>query len=327
MTDFPSKVLSYANRYGMFDAPHIIACVSGGADSIALLYSLREIRKISRGTSFTLSAAHFDHRLRGRESDSDREFVIGVCETLGVKCDIGFGNTNKYAEEHKISIEDAARRLRYDFFAEVSEKYAGSKVATAHNADDNLETMLLNLARGSGAAGLSGIPRTRGNIIRPLLFATRSEIIEYLEENAIAHVEDSTNSDIRIRRNKIRHIVVPSLKEINERASEHALSASDLIAADDAYLSAAARREIESRSTSKGFPVRVLNSLEYPIASRVLILLAGVKLTAAGIADILEICAKDSGGLNLDLPGVLVKKEKGYLKFCQPNPPRRPKID
>ncbi len=187
----------------------VVCGLSGGADSVCLMLVLTEL---SDKLGISVEALHVNHSLRGSESDSDEEFCRRLCEKLKIpfrseRCDV-----KKYAAENGLSDEEAARILRYRIFAKNSEN---KKIATAHNADDNLETVILNLARGSALKGLAGIPPVRNNIIRPLLVAERTEIEAFLSLKNQNFVTDSTNLSDDYTRNKIRHKIVPLLKEIN----------------------------------------------------------------------------------------------------------------
>jgi len=204
-----SKVLAAINRFSMINGgDNITVALSGGADSMALLHLLYSNRE---RLGITLCAAHLNHSLRGAESDCDENFVREYCGSIGVelfceKADVGF-----YAEQSGKSTEEAAREIRYDFLARVS----SGKVATAHTASDNAETVLINLSRGTALKGVCGIPPVRDNFIRPLIFCSRAEIEDYCRENGIPFVTDSSNLSDDYTRNKIRHNVIPVLQEIN----------------------------------------------------------------------------------------------------------------
>ena len=159
---------------------HILCAVSGGADSVCLLHWLKG-RAAEDG--FTLTAAHFDHRLRGAESHRDAAFVEELCRAWKVPCAVGHGDVSGEAQRRGAGIEETARALRYDFLERTAEELGADLIATAHNANDNVETMLLHLVRGSGLQGLTGIRPRQGKRIRPLLTTTRAEILAYLEAN------------------------------------------------------------------------------------------------------------------------------------------------
>lgn len=189
-------------------------------------------------------AAHFNHQLRGAAADRDEAFVRAYCAARRVPFFAGRGDTSALAEREGLSAEEAARRLRYAFLEETARR-EGAAVLTAHHADDNAETMLLNLCRGTGAAGL-GIPPVRGNIYRPLLELTRSELESYAQARGLPHVEDETNAEDDAARNLLRHSVLPVLKQINPRAVENMARAAGLLAEDDAALAAEAETLLRS---------------------------------------------------------------------------------
>ena len=194
------KFLALAGQYAMLPAGCRVLCAcSGGADSTALLHLLCSMPRV------TVVCAHFNHRLRGAESDRDEAFVRSMCERLGVDCVCGGEDVAAAAAARGAGIEETARALRYAFLEETAVKCGCDRIATAHHAEDNAETVLMNLVRGSGLRGLCGIPPVRDGVIRPLLNATRKEILEYLAENGLSYVDDSTNELDDCARNRIRH--------------------------------------------------------------------------------------------------------------------------
>ena len=204
------KILRMIGQYHMLGENDTAVCgLSGGADSVCLLLALYELRE---RLGINVEALHVNHGIRGGESDRDEDFCRELCGRLGVpftavRCDVP-----AFAGEKGLSLEEAARELRYGIFAENSR---GKKLATAHNAGDNLETVLLNLTRGTALRGMAGIPPVRGNIIRPLLSATRQDIEGFLASRGQSYVTDSTNLSDDYTRNKLRHRVIPMLEEIN----------------------------------------------------------------------------------------------------------------
>lgn len=204
------KIRTLIHQYNMLEKGDIAVCgLSGGADSVSLLLVLSEL---SQELGISVEALHVNHCLRGEESDRDQSFCQDLCTRLcipftAVSCDV-----KSYAKEHSLSCEEAARAMRYAEFARYS---AGKKLAAAHNADDNLETVILNLVRGSALKGIAGIPPVRDNIIRPLLTVSRQEIEDFLAERGQSYVTDSTNLSDDFTRNKIRHRIIPVMKELN----------------------------------------------------------------------------------------------------------------
>ena len=209
---------------------NVLVALSGGADSTALLLSLREL-------GYPVRAFHLNHCLRGAESDRDEAFCRRLCEKLGVELTVE--RVDIAAAAGDSAVEETARRIRY---ARLEHAAHGAKIAVAHNADDNLETVLFHLVRGSGAKGVSGIPPVRGAVIRPLLFAERREIEAFLRENGQDYVTDSSNLSDDYTRNRLRHSVLPVLRGINEQAAQAALRLGEQLRQDEACLGGQAER-------------------------------------------------------------------------------------
>ncbi len=258
------KLLKAAEAFDMFrEVGSVTVALSGGADSMALLYALKDI---SKEYGFELSAAHFNHKIRGAEAERDEQFAVRQCEILGIKLFCAGADVPKYANEHHLSLELAARRLRYSFLNSLT----ADAVATAHTATDNTETVLFNLARGSGLKGICGIPPKRDRFIRPLIFCTRQDIEEYCAANKIPFVTDSTNLCDDYSRNKIRHNVVPALREINP-ALEAAVSRAVQGFADDSdFLETVAAKELEKRLSGDRLSTEGFSELHKAVAIRVI---------------------------------------------------------
>ncbi len=205
-----------ARNFHMFTpGVRVLCAVSGGADSVALLYALQQKRD-ELGISF-LAAAHFNHNLRGEESDANEAFVLELCARLDIPLFCDRADVAVEAAARRAGIEETARSLRYAFLCETAETADCRRIATGHTADDNVETVLLHLTRGTGLLGLTGIPPVRGAIVRPLIYVSRAEVELFLQAHGLSHVEDASNEDQRFTRNKIRHSVVPVLCDINPR--------------------------------------------------------------------------------------------------------------
>jgi len=205
-----NKVLRFLRQEQLLKPGDLITCaVSGGADSMALLWCLWELQE---KLGIRVEAAHFNHGLRGAESDADEAFVKRFCDRYEIPLTVGRGQV----VPGKKGLEAAAREARYSFFRTLP-----GLIATAHTADDNAETVLLHLVRGTGLKGLGGIAPKRGNVIRPMLTVTRQEVLAFLEEWSIPHVEDSSNGEDAFLRNRLRHHVMPLLAEENPRIGEN----------------------------------------------------------------------------------------------------------
>ena len=190
---FRQKVLGFIRKNHMTDhGDGVLAAVSGGADSVCLLLLLHEM---AAELGIKVFAFHMNHGIRGAEADRDERFVAELCERLNVPLTVVHEKVEEYAAEHGLSGEEAGRILRYQHLGETAKQYKCTKIAVAHHEDDDAETVLLNLFRGSGLAGLSGIRPVRENIIRPLLCVSRKEIEEYLKERELSWCEDSTNRE------------------------------------------------------------------------------------------------------------------------------------
>ena len=227
-----SKADRYIKDNNLLNANGLyIVALSGGADSVALLLLLKE-------HGFNVHAAHCNFRLRGAESDRDEAFCAGLCQSLDVELHRAHFDTREYAELHKVSIEMAARELRYGWFAQLSRDLGAAGVCVAHHADDSVETVLLNLVRGTGLRGLTGIkPQSEQivasgqelqeplklTVLRPLLCVSRTEIEDFLAKRGQKYVTDSTNFEADVVRNKIRLQVLPLLRELNPAVSENIL--------------------------------------------------------------------------------------------------------
>ena len=234
----PAGFRSLTAQYDLLPAGARVLCaVSGGADSMCLLHLL--LQAAPEG-GFQVEAAHFNHGLRGDEAQRDEEFVRAQCVRWQVPLTVGRGDVGDFARREGQTIEEAARTLRYAFLEERAQAAGCTHIATAHNADDNLETLLLHLVRGAGLHGLAGIPPRRGKLIRPLLAVSRREIEAYLTEHGIPHVEDSTNTDAAYARNRLRHQVIPILRALNPRLSEHTAQTMGFLRSDNDYLNAQA---------------------------------------------------------------------------------------
>lgn len=243
----------------------VVVGVSGGADSVCLLNVLCSL-KAELGIS--VFAVHVNHGIRGAEAKRDEDFVVKLCYELGVECRVFNVDCPSEAKITGESLEECGRRLRYLCFNSVC-KNTSYKIATAHNANDNAETVLFNISRGSSLKGACGIPVKRDNIIRPLLFASRNSIEQYCAENDLSFVTDSTNNSNDYSRNKIRHEVLPSLSEVNEKAVESIFRFTQYVSEDVKYLDELSEVSLNGcRTGEHKYSVRKLCELPKPIFTR-----------------------------------------------------------
>ena len=221
-----NKLLSFVRKYDLISPGDTVICaISGGADSVALLFALYLLKE---KLGITLEAVHFNHRLRGEESDRDEAFVRELCDRYDILLHVGSG---KVVAGEK-GLEAAARDARYGYF-----KTLNGKIATAHTADDNAETVLMHLVRGTGLKGLGGIAPVNRNVIRPMLEITRADVEAFLAEWCLSHITDSSNDTDAFLRNRIRHHVMPLLKAENPRLAENLSAMALNLRQDEAVLS------------------------------------------------------------------------------------------
>ena len=265
-----NKALKTVEKYNMLSpGDTVIVGLSGGADSCALFYFLLSLRE---KLNLNIIACHVNHMLRGEESDRDEAFVRKLCEDNSVEFRLHRADVGKRAKELKESTEKCGRDIRYAFFEKTAEEFNG-KTATAHTASDNAETVLFNMTRGCGIRGLCGIPPVRGNIIRPLIEVTRSEIEEYCSEHGYKYITDSSNLTREYTRNKLRLDVVPVLKEINPSFEENIIKLTQRMKCNAEYLYTSAKRILDIAYTDKGYKAKVLYDSEDAVFAEIIAIL------------------------------------------------------
>ena len=317
------------------DGDLVIVAVSGGADSLSLLYILNEIR-LEKTIPFSLYVAHLNHGLRGERARGDAEFVRREAKKAGLPFTIGEVDTPIFAKRQKLSVEDAARRLRYRFLEQVARNIGASGIALGHNRDDQAETLLLNLLRGAGLDGLSGMKFKRttgaGNhaLIRPLLAVGRDRIEEYCRQNDLSPRFDETNRDTRFLRNKIRLELLPFLeKEYNPNLRKSLAQLSYLLLQDRDYLQSSASQRLaqiirnEEAASSLELDIKGLTGEHESLQGRILRLaicrLVGAIPREVGyrhINRILKLCKENTPHGTLHLPlGLRITKSYNFLQI------------
>lgn len=347
--DLPKRLLDTIRaREWMRPGERVAVAVSGGADSVALLLLLRELQ--SR-LGIVLSVVHFNHRLRGKASDSDELFVAKLAERCGLPVHIRREDIGARAQREKANVEEAGRKARYGYFERLIQEGRASRIAVAHTADDQAETVLAHMMRGTGLAGLGGIHPQAGGVIRPLLATRRNELRLYLKAQHQSWREDRSNRDTQRMRARIRKKLLPLIeREFPSGAVEHLCRLADLAREDEAFLESAAeaRLRVLAEPAGAGFSVRIKDLLpgsrnpgspaetESPslaLAKRVIRGLAAKVKTRRGqlgsehVDRILELAVRGENGKALELPGGLaVGREADRLVFrARGEPGRRPR--
>ena len=321
------NILEIIKKYNLIEnGDKIVVGVSGGPDSITLLNILKNIKE-NKYINFEIIVCHINHMIR-QEAIEDEEYVKKYCKDNNIKCYVKKIEVEKMAETQKIGTEEAGRKARYEFFNEVLEKTNSNKIATAHTANDNAETVLMNIIRGSGTAGLKGIEIKRDNLIRPLIESTREEIENYCAKNSLNPRIDKTNFENIYTRNKIRNMLIPYIKEnFNPNIIDSINRLSDLSKQENTYLDKVTQKAynqllIEEKNGEIILDLKAFNSQELVIKNRlVLYTINKVLGTRSGIEkknieDIIKLCSNNIGNKFL-IPNkkvkILVKNKKIFF--------------
>jgi len=274
----------------------VLVALSGGADSTALLLSMHRLHQ--EGKIRGLFAAHLNHGIRGENAARDQRWCGALCERLNIPFATETADVPAYAKEHGQSLEQAAREVRYEFLERARISFVASVVATAHHRDDQAETLLMNLMRGSGTTGLGGMKRRNGSIIRPMLQISRDEILAFLAEANEGYCEDETNAENTATRNRIRNELLPMLATYNPAIAQTLCKTAELLAQDDAYLTCLAEEADQTIANGDGWNREQLAALPLPIASRIVrkrvLSLAG-RVSEADIRRVLELSDAKTG--------------------------------
>ncbi len=306
MSEFSGAAAAAIEKYQMCDkGERLLVCLSGGADSVALLLCLLEL-------GYKVSACHVNHCLRGEESDRDERFCKTLCERLGVPFESTRIDVAAYCKQKGVSDELGARELRYRYF----ESFDSDRICTAHTLSDRLETAVFNLARGSGLRGISSIPPVRGRFIRPLCEVTREQVEAYLESRGQVYVTDSTNLEDQYSRNRIRHRIIPVMKELNSGLFTSYLNTSRALLSDSELLESMADELFEKCRLEKGWDCEALKGAHESILRRVIIRIMAAEGLEARTAQIerLDEIIRHGGRQNV-CAGVFANASKGVLTF------------
>lgn len=321
------KVIETIRKYNLIeDGDKAVIGVSGGPDSITLLNVLLEIKQENL-IDFDMCVCHVNHMIR-KEAVSDEEFVLDFCKKNNIECFIKRIEIEKIAKENKQGTEETGRIARYDFFNEILEKTSSNKIATAHTANDNAETVLMNIIRGSSLQGLKGIEPKRDNLIRPLIECTRNEIENYCKEKNLNPRIDKTNFENIYTRNKIRNMLIPYIEDnFNPNIIECVNRLSDLSKLENDYLEKETAYEyrnmlIEEEKDRIVLDLKLFNSQDLVIKSRVVLytinMLLGTRsgIEKKNIEDIIKLCGNNIGNKFL-IPNkkikILVKNKKIFF--------------
>jgi len=314
-----NSLLAFSRRF-VPDLPGstVLCAVSGGADSMCLLSLFLEARE---ALALRVLCAHFNHRLRGEESDRDEAFVRDWCREREIPFFAGSADVAAAARRSGTGLEETARALRYAFLEETAAARGADYIATAHNAGDNAETFLLNLARGAALKGLGGIPPVRGRLIRPLLGMTRAEIEAYLNARGVPHVEDSTNREDCCARNRLRRHVLPVLRELNPAFEAHVEQTCALLRQDEDCLDGLAEDFLRDHWRNGRLPVTELNALHPAVFARVVRRACDRPLSAEHVDMLSRLCRSGGPHAAADLPGQRVFRAYDALVFSEKTPP------
>ncbi len=280
-----------------------LVALSGGVDSTALLLALHEL--VQAGKIRGVFAAHLNHQIRGEAALRDERFCSSLCERLSIPIAIESADVPTLAKERGQTLEQAAREARYDFLERARESFGASVIATAHHSDDQAETVLLHLMRGSGTAGLCGMRARNGVVIRPLLQKSRAEILIFLAERNEPFCEDETNAELTATRNRVRHQLLPMMESFNPAIAKSLCKTAELLSQDDAYLNSLADEAEREISIGSGLDRKRLGELPQPLGTRILrkrLFALDQRVSEADIRRVLALCEARTGTA-IELPG------------------------
>jgi tRNA(Ile)-lysidine synthase len=302
----------------------VLLGVSGGSDSVSLVFVMRDLA--AQGDFDIAGLAHLNHQLRST-ADRDEAFCRSLAARVGLRIHVQATDVKRYARVQNLSVEDAARRIRYEFMERSADEAGAQRIAVGHTEDDQAETFLLKLMRGAGLTGLAGIHPRRGRLIRPLLEVTRADLRNYLDSRGETWVEDESNADLENPRNRIRHVVLPELDAAAGGPTRASIArAAALIREDGGWLDelAAQRYALHAEVTGDGVALEAAALAQEPPPIRRRVLLQAMR--AAGHREIgfehveaaMAVLAGTTGGV--DVPGGRVELRRGKLALIQQKP-------
>jgi tRNA(Ile)-lysidine synthase len=319
MSSFAKKVKSAIIEL-IAPGDKVLVAVSGGADSLALLYLLEQF---SKDLGYELFVAHLNHLARGKESDEDANFVEKEANKLSIPVFIDRVDVERSGL--KCSFQESARILRYQFLEDILESIKGNKIALGHTANDQIETVLMNFLRGAGLRGLAGIPEARGHVVRPILSCTRSEIEDFLNEKSLIYRTDSSNNETNYLRNKIRHEVIPYLKIFNPDISGNLLGLAEIAREEEQWMSEKTRELYLKLVTTKNGDLcfEITEFEKQPLAMKRRLIRESFyrlngslrEITAFHVQQVLTLFFRARVGCWLSLPGN-VRVVCGYSTVC-----------
>ncbi len=337
MHPFLASIRRTIEKYGLIrPGERILVGVSGGPDSVSLLHGLRQYY----GDQSDIRAIHIHHGLRGREADGDEAWVRELCESMGIACVVRRIEPERWAEGTNQSVQMRARQMRYEHFRSAIREHDADRLALGHTADDQAETVLLNLLRGSGRPGLAGSPPCRpagaggATIIHPLIEMTREEVLAFLRDERMAYREDSSNQSDKYLRNRIRRHLLPLLAAYNPGIRDQLIRTAEILRAEEDWMegeTAQALDAVKAESAEGEAGISIPRLLELPLALRRRVVhrmlrdLSGEEATFEHVESLLSHLVQWSGEKRFTLPGgALAIRERDTLSFLRAEPPATP---
>lgn len=328
MTKLEQKLKAAIRRLGVVEHDSLVVAVSGGMDSVALLDALVRIRQRGK-LPMKLIVAHLNHMLRGEDSDGDEIFVRNLAAEHELDCLTEQIAVADVAFDEKQNLEATARRLRYEFLERAAEQFAANLVCTAHTLDDQAETILMRMLRGTGAEGLAGVHEVRPlgqsvTLIRPLLGITREEVVAHCQNYGLEFRHDCSNDSTEFTRNRVRHELLPLLKSFNPRVNQTLIRLAELISDDESFLRQAAAEALAETRQGAGLSIKRL--MKHPLAIRKRVLRQWLsqirgglqRIEAVHLAAIERLIAAGKSGRIIELPGGWqVRRKSGVLELVQ----------